>query len=255
MSKFQQDYEDLQCWLEQAIAELEAMGLCLTMSGDIREWYEIYGRLPPESQTGGVSNTLHPDKHNLAPGEAFWSGLYLQGETELMACHCVRLIRTRDFVDEYVSGRLFDSTRPAIGWRPTDVTLEEKVELAGNVAFGGGLWVHPRMRGLDAAGRRRNLSGKLNAINRNITTRHFNADWYCSLTHNTPSRQAWVRFSTGILHSVAISRGYYAGRDGKELEVRLNFMGRAEMFDQMRHEVAARERDRATAPVEYGQVV
>lgn len=254
MRNVQQDYEDLQRWLEHAIAELEGTGLSLTMSGDMREWYGIYGKLPPEAQTGGVSNTLHPDKHNLGQGEAFWSGLYAKGEPELMACHCVRLLRTRDFVDEYVSGRLFDSTKPAVGWRRTELVLEEKVELSGNVAFGGGLWVHPRMRGLDAAGRRRNLSGKLNAINRNITTRHFNADWYCSLTHNTASRQAWVRFSTGILNSVAISRGYYAGRDGKELEVRLNYMSRAEMFEQMRQELAMREHEAAGETAAYDRI-
>lgn len=254
MRRFQENYQTLQEWLEGAVADLDQMGLRLTTGGDMREWFRIYDRLPPEAQTGGVSNTLHPDKHNMAPGDAFWSGLYLKGESDLMACHCVRLLRTRDFVDEYVSGRLFDSASPVLSWKATDVVLEEKVEMSGNVAFGGALWVHPRMRGLDASGRRRNLSGRLNAINRNLTTRHFNADWYCSLTHNTVSRQAWVRFSTGILHSVAISRGYYAGRDGKELEVRLNYMSRAEMFDQMRHEAAARRDEGMDNELAYDRI-
>ncbi len=247
MMDWQKDYEDLQLWLEIAIGELDAMGLELRMSGDMREWYEIYDALPPEAQTGGVSNTLHPDKHNMGPGDAFWTGLYLKGESDLLACHCVRLLRIRSFVDEIVSGRLFNSVTPALDWQRTELLLEEAPPLSGNVAFGGGLWVHPRMRGLDENGNRRNLSGKLNAINRNFTTRHLNADWYCSLTHNTPSRQAWVKFSTGILNSVAISRGYYAGRDGKELEVRLNYLSRDEMFAQMRLELAGPEEKAAIA--------
>mgnify|MGYP003388630405 CR=1 FL=1 len=241
MKNFQADYEDLQLWLDVATGELDAMGLDLVMNGDMREWYDIYDTLPPEAQTGGVSNTLHPEKHNMGLGEAFWTGLYIRGESELMACHCVRLLRIRDFVDEFVSGRLFSSAIPEVDWKRTDLLLEDAPRLSGNVAFGGGLWVHPKMRGMDERGNRRNLSGKLNAINRNFTTRHFNADWYCSLTHNTPSRQAWVKFSTGILHSVAISRGYYAGRDGKELEVRLNYVSRDEMFVQMRAALAGQE--------------
>lgn len=37
MMDWQKDYEDLQLWLEIAIGELDAMGLELRMSGDMRE--------------------------------------------------------------------------------------------------------------------------------------------------------------------------------------------------------------------------
>lgn len=247
MYELQNDYEDLQSWLDNATGTIDAMGLELKMSGDMREWYQIYDALPPEAKSGGVSNTLNPDRHNMGPGDAFWTGLYVKGETELMACHCVRLLRIRDFVDEFVSGRLFSSAVPKFNWQRTDLALEDAPLISGNVAFGGGLWVHPLMRGLDENKNRRNMSGKLNAINRNFSTRHFNADWYCSLTHNTPSRQAWVRFSTGILHSVPISRGQYAGRDGEELEVRLNYISRQEMFAQMRAEMSPARLETAIA--------
>lgn len=47
-------------------------------------------------------------------GAAFWTGLHIRGESELIACHCVRLLRIRDFVDEFVSGRLFSSAIPEV---------------------------------------------------------------------------------------------------------------------------------------------
>jgi hypothetical protein len=175
-----------------------AIGLTIEYSSDPQAFA---GFLGDQSETHGVSSIHDPRRSDILPREFAW--LLAKHDGEGVCSHAIRLIVTDSLIEDIITHRLYCDIEVPDHWEDTEMYPEARdVQIAGRVAFGGGLWVHPDWRGRD-------LSGMLRKVLRVISIPRLNWDVYFSTYRNTANRREWAKGDGWNPIVIPLSRGYY----------------------------------------------
>lgn len=193
------DIELINGYSAKVKAAAAALGLTLHYSSDPHSFVEFLGKQP---ETHGVSSVHDPQYSEILRREFAWLRADDQ-EGRGVCSHAIRVIETTCFIEEVITQRLYGDIEVPDHWEDVELYPEAReLNIAGRVAFGGGLWVHPDWRGRD-------LSGLLRKVLRVVSLPRLNWAWYFSTYMNTPNRKEWAKGDGWNPISVPLSRGYY----------------------------------------------
>ena len=163
-----QDYADIQGHIDLGIRLFGEYGLTMRASDDMEDFARF---MAAQDNPIGLGSSHDPAFCHLTADNAFW--IWLEDEHgERVASASQKFVRTRSFIGEILSHRLFDSRAPVLDAPMPDLldgAADSDFDFAGNVVYGSGLFVHPRYRGRGFI-----LLGR---ISRSLALRHFDADY------------------------------------------------------------------------------
>ena len=110
--------------------------------------FEEYGRVVDEATSWHDKRVAptDPDHNTLGPKNAFWIAVR-DGDGEVMSCSAQRVWPKSRLVDMINAGRfLYDGTKDE-GQDSLHLFTEGLGHIEGNIAYCGGGWVHPKVRG------------------------------------------------------------------------------------------------------------
>lgn len=115
-----------------------------TIETDFEEYVELVEKAP--SWTDKKLGVIDPDHNTLGPKNAFWVAIRdMQGE--VVTCCAQRIWQKESFVELVDKGRLmYDGTKEP-GNDNFRLFTDGLDHIKGNIAFSGGGWVHPAVRG------------------------------------------------------------------------------------------------------------
>jgi len=185
-------YDDTTRYIDMVKQSLP--GLTLKVSSDLLEWK----RVSPD-----LSKPFDPDLNDIRPSDAFWIGLYDDGEC--IACGGGRVFECDDFIREYLTTYLlFGDIAPSVDSKP--YTFDEPGPvLSGRVGYAGGVWVHPDYKG---------LAKVVSQLGKVIALRRLRVDHYTALIRR--SRECWAISSLGWRHGCRLTSGHYLGKGDSE---------------------------------------
>lgn len=223
----------LQRYVDKARAELDAHGLTVTVEEDFRLWVDEMGRAPA---IASISTTFDPRYSSIDHRNGFWLA-FREDTGRLAACICSKLFRNTNAIDLIRSQHLFFDRLPRLDFRPAEVALDLDAPLImGDLAYIGGLWIHPEYRG-------KKLSRTVPHIHKALALRHFDPDWQFGLIRNTPGRVALAQEGYGVDGSFACIDGYFPPQ-GREARYRISYSSRHQVVHQVLREL---EPERLTA--------
>jgi len=156
--------------VNQSIAMfLESRNLFVRIGEDIRDWGDI---MRAADGATIVNPAYDPDYCDLDRNNSFWSAI-IDDVGNVVGCVASKLVETNDFRDDIRTcslwlGRKTDPSEP-----PMQLLLPSHVpHIAGRVAFHGGLWLHPSVRGMG-------LAHLIPRMARAAAERRYSADWHC----------------------------------------------------------------------------
>ncbi len=180
-------------------ADAASVGLDLHYDSDPHSFVEF---LSQQTETHGVSSAHDPQFTDILRREFAWLRADDQ-EGRGVCCHAIRVVETASFIEDILTQRLYGDIEVLDHWEDVELYPEAReLKIAGRVAFGGGLWVHPDWRGKD-------LSGMLRKVLRVVSLPRLNWDYYFSTYRNTANRREWAKGDGWNPVSVPLSRGYY----------------------------------------------
>jgi hypothetical protein len=131
---------------ENVARQLLLRDMVISLEYDFEEYVQVVDRAPAwyDKRLGVVD----PDHNTLGPHNAFWIAIR-DNDGDIVTCCAQRVWRGESFVDLVNTGRLmYDGTK-----EPGDDTYvlftDGLSHIEGNIAFSGGGWVHPKVRGND----------------------------------------------------------------------------------------------------------
>ena len=111
--------------------------------------FEEYGRVVDEAPAWHDKRVAptDPDHNTLGPNNAFWVAIR-DDEGEVVSCSAVRIWPKTRLIDMVNAGRfLYDGSKEQ-GKESLHLFTEGLGHIDGNIAYCGGGWVHPKVRGL-----------------------------------------------------------------------------------------------------------
>ena len=233
-----EDFMEIQTFIDRAKAQFEQHHLEIEVDTDLSKWVEFNSRAPDAIP---APSTHDPSKSNVHAGNSFWVLLretnrpgwakVLRRAPLVVGCGCHRVIETDDIIEDIRTYRLFFDKKPVVDYRPINiVATKDSPVIGGKVGFTGGFWIHPKYRGAK-------VSGALSRMVRLLSIRHFDIDWTINLTRDTADREAMFNKSYGFPNSMPIIKGYYPPY-GRDYDMRMNYMHRDEILQQLRNENA-----------------
>lgn len=156
--------------VNQSIAMfLEGRNLFVRIGEDIRDWGDIMRNADGATI---VNPAFDPDYCDLDRDNSFWSAIIDEVGT-VVGCVASKQVTTDDFRDDISSCSLWLGRETDPNEAPMNLLLPSHVpHIAGRVAFHGGLWLHPNVRGMG-------LAHLIPRMARAAAERRFSADWHC----------------------------------------------------------------------------
>jgi hypothetical protein len=149
-----------------------------------------------------VNPAFDPDYCDLNPGNSFWSAI-TDDTGSVVGCVASKLVNTEDFRDDISTCSLWLGRRVDPDAEPMSLLLPEAVPLiSGRVAFHGGLWLHPKVRGLG-------LAHLIPRMARAAAERRFNADWHCGFVFGALGNANVPVKAYGYSHCELAVDGYF----------------------------------------------
>lgn len=158
--------------ISQAIALLlEEMDLFVQFGEDIRDW----GDAMRGAEAIRVLNpAFDPDYCALDRTNSHWVAI-VNSSGDVMGCIASKMMRTNDYVKEVLgTGALWHGRRPNPDWRINLVRADAVPMISGSVAYHGGFWLHPSLRG-------HGLARLVPRMSRAMAVTRYRADWDCGL--------------------------------------------------------------------------
>ena len=219
----------IQHYLDKAVAEIEGVGLELTIESNLATWVAHMRQAPG---TVAVSPTLDPEFSEVSSANSFWLSLRTQ-QGRIVASVAHRLFETDDFLSLIRSHKIFYDRKPLLHYRPLNVFAPPDAPmLAGRVGYGGGNWVDPEYRG-------RGLASYLPRIHRALGLRHFDIDWLVALVREQINTSNAYGDKVGVPHKFLCLRGWFPPR---------NADGEYGIIYASRHEIVAELIQATAAP-------
>lgn len=204
--------QDYIAMCREAIAPLEIVPTSI---------YKVALLLKGAKETHPLSIPLCPNRNDIRHIESF--GLTLEHEGEPIACVCARVVQARDFVADWITTyRLFGSA-PRLDFEPFEY-VEAIPRIHGNVAYGGGSWVHPDWRNMK-------LWAVTSRLGKVLAFTHLNADYYVALMKHARTKAA--RETLGWPRSRYLTKGYHPGREDWQCDIDIHWMGRDDFVDML----------------------
>jgi hypothetical protein len=156
--------------INQSIAMfIEGRNLFVQIGEDIRDWGAI---MRAADGATIVNPAFDPDYCDLNRDNSFWSAI-TDDVGSVVGCVASKLVNTDDFRDDISTCSLWLGNRVDSETEPMTLLLPSHVpHIADRVAFHGGLWLHPSVRGLG-------LAHLIPRMARAAAERRFQADWHC----------------------------------------------------------------------------
>ena len=156
--------------INQSIAMfLEERNLFVQIGEDIRDWGDTMRRADGATI---VNPAFDPDYCDLDQGNSFWVAI-TDDTGAAVGCVASKKVTTHDFREDIRTCSLWLGSKVNPRCEPMNMVLPSWVPLiSGKVAFHGGLWLHPSVRGLG-------LANLIPRMARAAAERRFRADWHC----------------------------------------------------------------------------
>lgn len=156
--------------INQSIAMfLEGKNLFVRIGEDIRDWGDI---MRAADGATIVNPAFDPEYCELDRENSFWSAI-IDDVGNVVGCVASKLVSTDDFRNDISTCSLWLGRNTDPKEAPMDLLLPAHMpHIAGRVAFHGGLWLHPSVRG-------KGLAHLIPRMARAAAERRFNADWHC----------------------------------------------------------------------------
>lgn len=178
MDFLRQDYADIQEHVDFAKERFREHGLTMDSSGDMEDFARFIAK---QKESWGASASHDPDHSYLTPENAFW--IWLEDKDgNRVASAAQKVVRTRSFIGEVLSHRLYDTMKPVLDARLPEYFAgvgDGDFNFCGSVVYGSGLFVRPDYRGRGFI-----LLGR---VSRSLALRHFSADWFVGIQRYTPN--------------------------------------------------------------------
>ena len=199
------------------------MGYRLTFSSDAAE-FAYFLKAQPDSH--GVSTIHDPMVSVITPDLFHWAQIW--SGAEIIACHAIKLHKTRNLIDDIVTHRLFEGIPVRdyiqdVGLYPTI----HDIDISGRIAIGGGLYVRPDHRG-------KGLNGVINLVCRAVGLPRLDFDHYIALVRQARREAAETASYGAQARYIDLSSGFYPPY-GRPLDVALAHSTRAETLRILRH--------------------
>jgi len=225
MDLFKQDYADVQTHVDYAKETFREHGLTMESSGDMEDFARFISK---QEESWGASASHDPVHSYLTPGNAFW--IWLEDKDgNRVASAAQKVVRTRSFISEVLSHRLYDTMKPVLDARLPDYFAgvgDGDFNFSGNVIYGSGLFVHPHYRGRGFI-----LLGR---VSRSLALRHFSADWFVGIQRFTQNSHIRALQAQSYAHCKPALKGMPYKWDG---EFQISWSSGAEWLEAIRSEL------------------
>lgn len=183
---------------QSIVMMLESQGLFVRVGNDIKDWGDM---MRAAEERPIVNQAFDPDYCDLDSSNSFWLAITDQHDTTL-GCIAAKKLTTTNLAQEIRAGSIWlgRTTDPN---NLADVALPATVPLiSGTVAFHGGFWLDPNIRGLG-------LARLVPRMARAIGMRRFGADWNCGFVFAALGEAGVPKKAYGYSHCELAVDGWY----------------------------------------------
>ena len=211
-------------YLKSSIELIQRSGFKMSLIFEMESWASLMRSVPRATI---VNPTFDPSFSDLSPGDAFWISIS-DTSGSVVACIADRLIQTENFMAEIESGRLWYNS-PSPEQRVELTTEASDLLYPGMVGHAGGLWVHPKARGIG-------LSWLLPRLCRALSIMNWNVDRHCGMVFGDLYASGMTAQSYGFPESARCINGWFPPTHSEQL-VYVVHISREQLLSQLQEDI------------------